>query len=145
MGRVPAMQQGAELVTAVHPGQLVGNGRMWRLYHSASPELGAKIARMGMEIDAHQRHPLCYFIEKTQFNVYTGNQGTEAFVDALLHPEAEIWVCGVASDVCVDQAVMGHTERGYKVTVFKDAIHGLGITPTADLYEKWQSKGVQLA
>ena len=37
----------------------------------------------------------------------------------------EIVICGIATEMCVDSAVRGFVERGYKVKVFRDAIAGL--------------------
>lgn len=62
-------------------------------------------------------------LHKQKFDVYAGNSLTEKVVDSI-DPKA-IVVYGVASNVCVHDAVVGHAKRGRDVYVIKDAIQGL--------------------
>ena len=84
------------------------------------------------------------FIQKTRFDVFTGNPATEAFLaalqDALGKPLAFV-VVGVARDVCVTQAVDGMQARGYAVTALSDATWGLGLEPEAVTLARWSEKG----
>ncbi|MBS9768598.1 MAG: cysteine hydrolase [Flavobacteriaceae bacterium] len=78
-------------------------------------------------------------IRKDLFDVFEGNPNTEHIVKALA-PE-KIFVYGVATNVCVDFAVKGLAERGYKVFVIKDAIKELPNIPTP--FEDWKAHGIK--
>lgn len=41
----------------------------------------------------------------------------------------ELYICGVATEYCVLQAVLGACKRGFSVTVVEDAIAGVDINP----------------
>ncbi len=81
-------------------------------------------------------------IFKDHFDVFQGNKHTEEIVKSL--KAQHIIVYGVATNVCVDFAVMGLVERGYLVTVVKDAIKGLPNLPVEEIYKRWQENGVSL-
>ena len=79
-------------------------------------------------------------IRKDAFDVFVGNRYTEQIVQ-ILQPE-NVFVYGVTTNVCVDKAVKGLSERGIKVYVFEDAIKEL---PNLSLpFETWKAKGVEL-
>lgn len=78
-------------------------------------------------------------IYKDAFNVFEGNKQTGAIL-TILEPEIVV-VYGVASNVCVDYAVMGIIERGRKVIVVEDAIKELPNSAINDTYVHWISKG----
>lgn len=67
-------------------------------------------------------------IHKDAFDVFTGNKLTEEVLKRI-NPDVVV-VYGVASDVCVNFAVLGLAKRGYKVIVVSDAIQNL---PTANM------------
>ena len=62
-------------------------------------------------------------IRKDAFDVFEGNPYT-AKILSLINPD-KIFVYGVSTNVCVDKAVCGLIQRGYKVYVFEDAIKEL--------------------
>ena len=55
-----------------------------------------------------------------------------------------IIVYGVATNVCVNFAVMGLVERGYIVTVIIDAIKELPNLSVDDIIEKWVNRGINI-
>lgn len=80
---------------------------------------------------------------KNKFDIFEGNQYTLAVLNQL-KPD-NIVVYGVASDVCVDYAVIGlieHTEAD--IYVATDAIKELPNCNLGELYYKWRSKGAML-
>jgi len=79
-------------------------------------------------------------IRKDAFDVFTGNPYADKVVE-ILQPD-QVFVYGVSTNVCVDKAVMGLTERGIKVYVFKDAIKELPNLPLP--FETWKAKGIEL-
>jgi nicotinamidase/pyrazinamidase len=79
-------------------------------------------------------------IRKDAFDAFTGNPHTGKIVD-ILHPD-KVFVYGVTTNICVDRAVMGLSERAIKVYVFKDAIKGLpDLQPP---FERWKSAGIEM-
>ena len=79
-------------------------------------------------------------IRKDAFDVFEGNPYT-AKILSLIHPD-KIFVYGVSTNVCVDKAVCGLVQRGYKVYVFEDAIKELpGI---ALPFRRWVKLGVKM-
>lgn len=88
-----------------------------------------------------QHRPI--FLQKCQFDAFTGNSGTAPLLDELqrLLGSLEIVVIGVARDVCVAKAVDGMQERGYAVTVIPEATWGLGLEAAEDAYHRWAAQG----
>jgi nicotinamidase-related amidase len=87
-------------------------------------------------------------IRKREFSVFAGQAQTERFLDALgaaLGGRPEIVACGVATDVCVKGAVDGFLDRGYAVTVVRDAVWGLGLVPAEELFAGWERRGARIA
>jgi nicotinamidase/pyrazinamidase len=76
-------------------------------------------------------------IRKDAFDVFSGNPYTNDILK-LIQPE-DVFVYGVTTNVCVDQAVMGLANRGIKVYVLQDAIKELPKIPLP--FEKWRSCG----
>ena len=79
-------------------------------------------------------------IRKDAFDVFEGNPYTTRILN-LINPE-KVFVYGVTTNVCVDKAVCGLVELGYKVFVLEDAIKELpGI---ALPYNQWKELGVKM-
>jgi nicotinamidase-related amidase len=137
MGRsVDAAERvGAELIAEVTPprGSIV-------LPWDATPEIAARVASEAI----HSNLPV--FVQKTQFSVWTGNPAMDEFtkeLTVLLEARPEIILAGVASDVCDDQAIRGFLERGYSVTVVRDAIHSLGSQSDEAILASWEALGAK--
>ena len=81
-------------------------------------------------------------IYKDAFDVFAGNKHTESIVEAL-NPD-EVIGYGVAGNVCLDFAVMGLVDRGYKVYVPTNAIEWLPNLPKEEVLQKWEDSGVKL-
>ncbi len=134
MGRSadPAEREGAAIIPEIRPGHPVV------LAYDADRNAAIAVVREAL---ADGRPVL---IQKTRFDVFTGNPATEAFLaalqDALGKPLAFV-VIGVARDVCVTQAVDGMQARGYAVTTLSDATWGLGLEPEAQTLARWSEKG----
>lgn len=79
-------------------------------------------------------------IYKNKFCCFEGNQNTNKFLD-LINPDI-IVVYGVATNVCVDCAVLGLRKRGIEVIVIKDAIKELPKLSVEDIYDEWDIQGV---
>ncbi len=79
-------------------------------------------------------------IQKDAFDVFKGNPHTEKILQ-LLNPD-QVFVYGVTTNVCVDKAVIGLSERGIKVYVFEDAIKELPSLPLP--FETWKTKGIEM-
>lgn len=110
----------------------------------AEPMMGYNVAAQAI----HDNRDV--FIRKTKFDVFEGNAATGTFLGALsrglgsLTPnDQEIVVCGVARDVCVDQAVSGMTTQGYSPTVLLDCTWGLGLESEEETIDRWHSNGAK--
>ncbi len=79
-------------------------------------------------------------IRKDVFDVFANNPNAENVLK-LLAPQ-QIFVYGVASNVCVDFAVKGLLKRGYNVYVVEDAIKGLPNIPSP--LQDWKTQGASL-
>ncbi len=79
-------------------------------------------------------------IRKDAFDVFAGNPYTDKIVQ-ILHPD-QVFVYGVTTNVCVDKAVIGLSDRGIKVYVFGDAIKELPNLPLP--FEAWKAKGIEI-
>jgi nicotinamidase/pyrazinamidase len=84
---------------------------------------------------------------KNEFDIYSGNPHANTVIQ-VLNP-ARVIHYGVATNVCVDQAVMGNLKRDLEVIVVSDAMkdlpHLVG-TPleTKKVLDRWQKNGVKL-
>lgn len=139
MGLSPdaAEREGAEILDAIRPANPIV------LERGASDDDAREIARRAVD----ERRPI--FIHKNRFDVFEGNPATDALLAELrerLGGAPEIYVAGVARDVCVKQAVEGMLEplRGYPVTVVTDATWGLGLEDEAVSLKRWHHAGAAL-
>lgn len=134
MGRSedPTERRGAAIIDELRPQDPLVLGL------DAGPGEAREIAHRAVA----ERRPV--FIQKTRFDVFTGNRSTESLLASLreeLGSDPEIVVVGVARDVCVTQAVDGMQSRGYRVTVLADATWGLGLEPEETTLARWRRKG----
>jgi nicotinamidase/pyrazinamidase len=132
----PDERRGAALIEEVDPGADV-----LVLPREATAQLAKEVAHRAV----HERRPV--FIQKREFSVFEGNDGADAFVAALrdaLGGAPDFVVCGVATDVCVRQAVEGLLDRQAPVTVVRDATWSLGLLPSAETWERWEGRGARL-
>ena len=88
-------------------------------------------------IDIYDRNVV---LTKNKFDVFAGNHHTNKLLD-FLNPDIVI-VYGVATNVCVNCAILGLRERGIEVIVINDAIKELPNLPVKDIYHEWDLKGV---
>lgn len=135
MGLSPKEEEraGAELIAEIDPGPSA-----IVLARDATADRARDVASSAIR----ERRPV--FVQKREFSVFEGNDGADAFVAALretLGEWAEFVVCGVATDVCVKQAVDGLLDRGAPVTVVRDATWSLGLLPPEETYERWSARG----
>jgi len=81
-------------------------------------------------------------IFKDDFDVFKGNPHTNDVLE-LIEPDS-IVVYGVATNVCVNFAVLGLLKRSYQVGVVVDAIKGLPGLPVGEIKDKWIKEGAVL-
>lgn len=81
-----------------------------------------------------------YVIRKDAFDVFKGNPFTEKLL-YLLSPKT-VFVYGVTTNVCVNDAVVGLAKRVNRVIVVEDAIKELPNIPLP--FENWAKLGVEL-
>jgi nicotinamidase/pyrazinamidase len=96
------------------------------------------------ELDALLHRGGEIYIEKQQFNVFTGNRNAERVFDMLLRGKTDVVVYGVVTEVCVDQAVTGLKNRAVQLHVPVDAIAALSEEKSKATLAKWQQWGVRL-
>lgn len=87
------------------------------------------------------------FLQKNEFSCFDGNPETELLLSALaaeLGAAPHVVICGVATDVCVRFAVEGMLDRGYAVSVVRDATWGLGLLSDAETWERWAERGARI-
>ena len=92
-----------------------------------------------------ERRPV--FVQKREFSVFEGNAGANAFVAALreaLGGTPDFIVCGVATDVCVKQAVDGLLDRPASVPVVRDAPWSPGLLGDAATFDARAARGATL-
>lgn len=80
-------------------------------------------------------------VYKDRFDVFEGSPHTDRVVGEL-DPD-KVFVYGVATDVCVDQAVNGLLERDLEVYVVEDAIKGIDSDKSERVVENWKDNGVE--
>jgi nicotinamidase-related amidase len=130
-------RRGAEIHASVAPENAIVLAR------GASDEAAREAAREAVR----ERRPV--FIQKNRFDVFAGNPAADALLGelrTLLGGRVEIFVAGVARDVCVKQAVEGMLDplRGYPVTVVTDATWGLGLESEQASLARWTQAGAAL-
>lgn len=96
------------------------------------------------ELDALFHREGEIYIEKQQFNVFTGNRNAERVFDFLLCGKTDVVVYGVVTEVCVDQAITGLKNRSVQLHVPVDAIAALSEEKGKATFAKWQKWGVWL-
>lgn len=129
-------RRGAALIAEIDPGPSV-----LVLPREASEARARETALQAVA----ERRPV--FIQKREFSVFEGNDGADAFVAALreaLGGSPEFVVCGVATDVCVKQAVDGLLDRGAPVRVIRDATWSLGLLSAAKTFDLWEGRGARI-
>ncbi|MFH1072667.1 MAG: isochorismatase family protein [Nanoarchaeota archaeon] len=92
--------------------------------------------------DNMMKHFRNIIILKDDFDVFKGNPHTDTVLE-LLKPDRVV-VYGVATNVCVDYAVMGLLLRGIDVCVPTDAIKELPNLPLEEVLQKWKDARVHL-
>ena len=135
-GSDAAERRGAELIEAIAPRDAVVI--IDRDASATTADRAASHAAAGGTV----------MIQKREFSVFEGQAQTDRFLEALTHAlrmRPEIIVCGVATDVCVRMAVEGFLDRGYDVTVVRDAVWGLGIQADESLFATWRARGARIA
>ncbi|HST60027.1 MAG TPA: isochorismatase family protein [Longimicrobium sp.] len=130
-------REGAQIIAEIRPADPIVLAR------DATPADARTVARRAVD----ERRPV--FIHKSRFSVFEGNPAADAFVRALrerLGGDVEVYMIGVARDVCVKGAVEGMLEpvRGVPVTLVTDATWGLGIEPEAESLRRWMDAGAAL-
>lgn len=132
----PDERLGAEIIADVAPGP-----DLLVLDRDATPAEARELSRRAVM----ERAPM--LIQKREFSIFTGNAATDPLLRALeasLGTPPEFVVCGVAADVCVRHAVDGLLERGYPVTVVRDATWGLGLLRPDQTFDSWASRGARI-
>jgi nicotinamidase-related amidase len=130
-------REGAQIIAEIRPeNPLI-------LHRDATPADARDVVRRALD----ERRPV--WIHKSRFSVFIGNPAADAFVQALrerLGGVVEVFVCGVARDVCVKGAVEGMLEdaRALPVTVITDATWGLGLETEAESLGRWMRDGAAL-
>jgi len=82
-------------------------------------------------------------IRKDKFDVFEGNPNTNRITDLLKKSGIDtVIVYGVTSQICVNFAIMGLVERGFKVIVIENGIKGLPNIESPKPF--WLDKGVEL-
>ena len=128
-------REGAQIIAEIRPADPIV------LKRDATDADARDVARRAVD----ERRPV--FIQKSRFSVFEGNAATDAFLDALrerLGGAVEVWMIGVARDVCVKGAMEGMLERRIPVTLVTDATWGLGLEPEAESLARWMNDGAAL-
>jgi nicotinamidase-related amidase len=130
-------REGAQILAEIRPADPVV------LKRDATDADARDVARRAVD----ERRPV--FIQKSRFSVFEGNASADAFVRALrdtLGGVIEVYMIGVARDVCVKGAIEGMLEpvRGVPVTLVTDATWGLGLEPAAVSLRSWMDAGAAL-
>ena len=133
----PIEREGASIIEEIRPADPV------ILPRDATPADADDVVRRALD----ERRPV--WIHKNRFSVFEGNAAADAFVRALrerLGGQVEVFVAGVARDVCVKGAVEGMLDesRGLPVTLITDATWGLGIETEAQSLASWMARGAAL-
>jgi nicotinamidase-related amidase len=130
-----AEREGAFVIREIRPADPVV------LPRDASAQDASEVARRAVD----ERRPV--FIQKSRFSVFEGNAATDALLDAFREQfgaPLEVWMIGVARDVCVKGAMEGMLERRIPVTLVTDATWGLGLEPEPDALARWMGDGAAL-
>ena len=93
------------------------------------------------ELTAAQAHPGEIVLEKQLFDVFAGNQNTNALLRRLLVDHEDVVVYGVYTEICVRDAINGLRKLGARVHVVEDAIADIG-TDGATYRSRWRAEGI---
>ena len=93
------------------------------------------------ELTAAQAHPGEIVLEKQLFDVFAGNQNTNALLRRLLVDHEDVVVYGVYTEICVRDAINGLRELGARVHVVEDAIADIGADGAA-YRSRWRAEGI---
>jgi nicotinamidase-related amidase len=132
----PLERAGAALIPEIDPG-----ADALILPRDANDALARAVAQRAIA----ERRPV--FVQKREFSVFEGNAGANAFVGAVreaLGGTPQFIVCGVATDVCVKQAVDGLLDRSATVAVVRDATWSLGLLGPAETFDQWTQRGAAI-
>lgn len=132
----PEERRGAALIAEIDPGPGA---------HILPRDAGEAQAREVARRAVAERGAV--FVQKHEFSVFEGNAAADAFVQALreaLGGGPEFVVCGVATDVCVRQAVEGLLDREVPVAVVEDATWSLGLLGPDETFGQWVRRGASL-
>lgn len=128
-------RRGAEIIEAIRPDDPLVLGR------DATPDEGRGIAQAALR----ERRPV--WIQKQRFNVFEGNPAARAFLEGLAERSdgpPEIYVAGVARDVCVTGAIDGMLEMGgARVFAIPEAMWGLGLETEEATLARWSAAGAR--
>ncbi len=132
----PAEREGAEIHASIRPRHPIVLAR----------DATEADAREAVERALAERRPV--FIQKDRFDIFRGNPAADAFLAELRRRlgRLDVYVAGVARDVCVKHAVEGllQPSRGCLVTLVTDATWGLGLEPEAESLARWTRDGAAL-
>lgn len=82
-------------------------------------------------------------ITKDKFDVFTGNPFTDKLLE-IIKPDT-VYVCGLATSICVNFAVLGLLKRGIRVYILTDSIKDLpSFGSSSTTIENWVNSGAIL-
>jgi len=98
----------------------------------------------GVDMTVFQGAQQVYF-EKQCVNIWDKTKGQPDNIQTLLRMTdvTDVIVIGVATDICVIEAVKGFVERDYNVFVVDEAVKGLSVESEMDAREKMGDLGVK--
>jgi nicotinamidase/pyrazinamidase len=79
-----------------------------------------------------------FILEKQQLDLFSNPEADAILRD--LHPE-ECIVYGVVTEYCVKLCALGLLDRGYQVTLLRDAIQSLDATASAEFFRDFLDRG----
>lgn len=124
-----AMQDGSSFIEATYPHRF---GReSYYILTSGSFDLDMEMIDKARNI----------IIPKNKFDVFLGNKNTSALVE-YIKPDM-VYVYGVATNVCVNCAVLGLLGRKYNVTVVSDAVKELPNSDVDSIFKEWVRLGAK--
>jgi nicotinamidase-related amidase len=139
MGRSPdpAEREGAEIIAEIRPSLPV----------TLAPDASVDGAILAAGAALRAGTPVV--LHKTRFDVFEGSTAAEPLLAEMARMAGErgveIYVFGVARDVCVTQAVDGMRRLGYPVVAVHDTMWGLGLEAEEETFARWTAAGVRLA
>ena len=101
---------------------------------------GTKGAELHPDLDKTR---INHYIKKdTEKDIYSGFQDTKLLLYLRENKVDKIFICGLATDVCVKATAIDAIKNDYLVYVFKDAIKGVNADTTKTAYEEMKKCGV---